>query len=692
MRSISYVAVIAALGTLLILAIATSDSLPSDGDDATGNALGAHNRAVQRRARSSRDRCSCAEHGSPGTGRATEQLCDDKSPIQTMEPLEPGGLRVRIADSEGSPVGGVSVDLDMTFDAFDSGNHMGRAVSRASDGIAKIGLERFDRSAESKKALESLNPHYIVRAHYPQVAPVSKRLDHEPVAGETIEFIVERTGSVEFTVVTEDGTPAPEGTWVRASWNRPEELERNRHGSAGGLAVTEVVLGKARIERIGPGLVFSAWAGAPGFTERRLDWMRGPKSAGETVHAEVQLGPAMATIRARVISTDGLRALANEKLSIELFETKADSSDRLVPGSRQAVVTDENGGFSWRQAPGGRDEDRFLQVMPQVGDLSRGGSAGSEAPPPWRFASVALPRVIEPGSEVDLGDIVLEPVPVIAAGIVVDEIGDPVEGAAVTFIEPYGSARLLRRHLRAPTVTTGLDGRFEQRAVGDPTWLAVRVDKRGYDLYYEPDAFGSADEAARRDPMSLVLTLTQVPVKPDLATGKIAMEIHGGPKAPFASLGLNLLESGGGLVRTTECRPPSMGEFELEHIAPGTYTAEVYCINGGWSPVQIDGVEVHANQTTRDSRLLPLDLTEFVQSVHLMIVHPSGAPFASTNVVCTNPANQATSIGATSDTGRLSVAVPRSTSKLEVRVANHPQVTVELVQGTTTQKVVIPGE
>jgi len=129
---------------------------------------------------------------------------------------------------------------------------------------------------------------------------------------------------------------------------------------------------------------------------------------------KLRLGPPLATVRLRVLDAAG-RPLANTRLHGELWH---DPDSVPGPASGPArpswfvLTTDSNGVATFHQNPG-RGE-----VVPRLDVTRRSRDKDTANDEHWSIGSVRLPITLAEGEMVDLGDVLLAPVPVISAGIV----------------------------------------------------------------------------------------------------------------------------------------------------------------------------------------------------------------------------------------------------------------------------------
>lgn len=394
-----------------------------------------------------------------------------------------GTLTVCVVDEAGATVGGVEVDLEIRFPAGSGRNVLGSAVSRASDGVATIGLETLGWEPDVAEALKAMSPFYVVRAKRAQSSSALTRLASEPSDGSTVDLVVAAGGTMLVRVLTINGGPAPPGATVFGWWSTPQEVERDRteSGDNEGLRSAPVVDGIARLEGIGPGLMIKLGPRAEGMQPISSDWIPGPVRAGETIRAEVRLGPELATLRGQLLGLDG-EPFANERLSLNLRYGVDVVGKPLVHTSNLFVSTNESGAFTFQRRPMERAESWSVDIVPKTGDPWP-NATGNDIPagaPEWTVAHVDLPRTLAAGADVDLGEIQLAPVPIVASGVVVDEFGAPAEAAGIAAYAAWGASWSERKLFSTGSNRSAPDGSFQVRAVRAYPQICLNVSKKGF--------------------------------------------------------------------------------------------------------------------------------------------------------------------------------------------------------------------
>ncbi|MEZ6197284.1 MAG: carboxypeptidase-like regulatory domain-containing protein [Planctomycetota bacterium] len=197
---------------------------------------------------------------------------------------------------------------------------------------------------------------------------------------------------------------------------------------------------------------------------------------------------ATCELLARVLGSDGRPRAQESFLGRLVFPDCLDERGEPV-AVRAYVHTDGFGGLIWRHrgalAPG---RVRF-ELWPEV------QKAGiSLWVPPVEIARRDLPGPVARGRTI-LGDLVLEAAPLVAAGLVLDETGNPLAGARVEIAVTRageGAAPMLYE------VVSGADGRFELRGEMGAVSVRVKVEDRNRPEMAELEAPAGTDDLVLR--------------------------------------------------------------------------------------------------------------------------------------------------------------------------------------------------
>lgn len=207
------------------------------------------------------------------------------------------------------------------------------------------------------------------------------------------------------------------------------------------------------------------------------------------VQAECVL-PALASIVGSVAVADGDEVLRRLRAEIETAESASDLEGATEPSAPSAA--DESVLVDVMISARSEGAERSATLAAATGEFEL---AGLEAGP-WTITLVGpgfkvfrLERDLEPGQVLDLGLIYLPAAPDVD-GLVVDPAdGEPVPGATVQVVEPWGGSR---------TITDG-DGGFTISTVGDgPLTLQVATEDRpARRVTWSPEVL-EGDAAGRR--------------------------------------------------------------------------------------------------------------------------------------------------------------------------------------------------
>lgn len=332
-------------------------------------------------------------------------------------------LRVRVANAQNHDLAGVPVGLRSMQDEQSEW-----LVERTtgSDGRAVFShLQRlvFHRSGSADLELAPALP-----LHDPPVIPV--RMSAIPAEEQLL--ILPATGSVVVRLLDPDRRPMLDAARVvlqATTEQRPEWLEETEfyQQARNGSHAMESTQGEARFPHVGLGMGLEVGVDFDGTWNFELTSARGPESAGEETVIEAVQRVLRPSLVLRVLLPDGT-PLANADLEVLLRTTTVD----------------------WNNADGDErrtDADGWLRFtldgdwVQERTDVQRSIEIRYGAPDSHVVLAGRLPgRAAWRSGPNDLGELRLEPLPILAAGIVVDEEGQPIVGAGVLL-----SRRQMRR-------------------------------------------------------------------------------------------------------------------------------------------------------------------------------------------------------------------------------------------------------
>lgn len=281
------------------------------------------------------------------------------------------------------------------------------------------------------------------------------------------------------------------------------------------------------------------------------------------------------------------------------------------------LQTDEAGGFRLA-LPSDLPEQGAVLLCLQLEPSAKDASGGAGGPPADLEASIELPAALLPG-EHRLGDLVLAPPPMLAAGLVTTAGGDPVADAEVygeALVDKRGEKEFWWRSFPALPVTavkTGGDGRFEIRGRIEGSHLGrfrLQVRREGF----RPPA--PVEIALGAEDLRIVLEVG--------AALAVRFAVPDGLAMPAGELSLVLAPSAGG--EELRCAPaPAPGEeFVWSDLAAGRYRLEVRHACAVEPLATLEGIELAAGQVLRDARLQPFELGEHLGVARLRVFAPDG--------------------------------------------------------------------
>ncbi len=307
----------------------------------------------------------------------------------------------------------------------------GARASRGGPGQATDLLAQPERaSTELVAALETAEPARRARMETPpELAPVA-RDGAAPVPPPA-------PGSVLVQLLTEDGSPAADGTRVRlqvlgAGAPRPA---LNRSWAPAGGVTAKIDSGQARFEGVELGRELELDA-AVGLARARAS-VAGPRSSGESVLVVLRLEPYLARLVFRALDPSGQPVRGDVQLEIRRWSEDRTNSNM---GNR---TTDDGGRFELEleaALPAGERRELEVRAHPLVGRVDL-----SQSFPPER---------------IDMGDLVLARAPLLADGRVVDGSGKPLPNVTISCRAALATWRVGAPPSHASTVTDEL-GEFE---------------------------------------------------------------------------------------------------------------------------------------------------------------------------------------------------------------------------------------
>ncbi len=499
------------------------------------------------------------------SARADERaaLAAQAAPSDAVDPEPDDDLVVIVRDAAGGPVAAAIVRL--VCQRLSATQMEGRMTE--ADGTARY-EQLGSRMATSEAAAWS------VQVRLPFLEGLVRTLDPAVIPREPLVFVLPPHGAVVVEVREADGRPVADGTGVALAVipeGEPRELAPIDHDRRSGqLAPTKN--GLARFAHVAPGTELQVSVERPGASAPAVAYGSGPLHAGEEARLVVLLGADEAVVLLRLIDPGG-RPLADTEVDLQFNRTTV---ARHMASRSMSRTTDSDGRLRFELPTAHFEGDTRALHVSTLWDL---------------WAEVDLSRSYPPG-ETDLGDLVLAPPSLVVAGRVVDTAGRPVMRVQVS-VEDVDREK--RGWLLEPR--TDREGRFDLRVAWNVNEVSVR-----------------AGEGARSSPPLRVAagTTDLVLVVPMVGALAGSVLVDEPLRSAFANrtlrdeLDIEVLTSG-----TTEPRSEARLEedrtFEVQELLPGLYSVS-FTARPGLELARVEGVEVVADETTRDPRLQEVDL------------------------------------------------------------------------------------
>lgn len=392
-------------------------------------------------------------------------------------------LVVQVVDEDGRFVPGVPIAVCMNRPEL-PWNIVVRSTDNIDGSAPFMNLDRLLRNPDA-------SPGYAVGFAFPlrlrQLVPFRlAALPEEP-----IRLVIPPTGSVTVTLANERGEPFQTGAQVSLGRTTVGDGGRETFRSE---TAARIIQGRASFPFVGVGTRLTIRV--DGVAEMRpLEVLRdGPTRQGEALTIDLTWTEQYPVIVGRAVLPDGTAiASRNGRFMVD---------ENMIRKGGASLVTDLVGRF------------RVVVRDPWTVGMIRTGEfflyPNDNAQLPSLDAELDLTYALEPG-ENDVGDIVFVPMPLVAAGQIVDQSGKPLAGVLVFVETPYPAkdgttAWRVGRDLAA---STGVDGRFEVYGhVADPE-LRVRGSMRDHRSAYSDIV----------PPGTVGITLTMIPGQDDKFEG-----------------------------------------------------------------------------------------------------------------------------------------------------------------------------
>ncbi len=482
-------------------------------------------------------------------------------------------FEMTVTDRSGAPIGGVPLVMHDERSRLMSFSKSIRARSRTSDGRAIFSHGGWWIDSEP-------GPSFDIAADAVLANPEKAGLDGFPRM-----LPLPDGGSVEVRVLDLEGKPAGNGAFVtlRLDPASPNATERSS------TVVRKLASGTAEFEyvEVGQDLVASATleGGLGPFTLR----VPGPTERGKHVVVEVPTGAICPQLVGRALDGDR-RVLANAKFEVQL-PVPPTNEDPQIPST---LATDAQGAFRLPLAHWPRPSTGRLRFVHWPGSGE-----------PLITALVDVTSSLAPG-ENSLGDVVLEGLPLIASGRVVDERGQPQWGVLVNVLAERDGGAWQQTPSKCETNRTG---QFAIMSEVEGDALALIVN--------DVDCLPSAVVPIARGAKDVVLTVARA--------GRIQGKVVVDPDVTVQEINLTWCVANaqtGEPTRTTFLVKPDGGArdhglFDLRGAMPGRGSLE---IRGVSTPIRtIDELYVNPGAPCADPRVAEIDLRGGVHAFNLTI-------------------------------------------------------------------------
>ncbi len=569
---------------------------------------------------------------------AVIRLVASRAVADTFEPL-----RVRVIDAEGAPVGGVRVQWIAWREDRPGARdwiHGGTGETDPESGIAELSL-LVHRELRWREQQGGGVHRYRVEALLPLAVRPELDLGTTLPVRELGTLQLPPCGRVDVTVEDGDGSPVSRG-----------EVEISATDLAGpeGRAVTRpVIAGRALFPAVGLGLELVLLARMDDGSRARAE-LRGPTLAGETVRANLRVGPAD-----RLVSF-----AAVDERRVPLAETLLEGNIHVTAGGGRAwfpvEVRTDAGGRAEVRIPASHITGATITGARGTDELSELDLRAERSRNEHLFADLTgtleLAGLAEATRELDLGPITFEGPPpsqreLLVSGHVQDELGIPLAGAALT-LEPLEDERSWQAHAR-----TGDDGAFELRGPAPEAGLRLTAGADGFLRETREDlTAGAANVVLRLSP-----------------AGRFHARVLLDPGIPADLLEASLTDG------LNEHSFVLQERANVAGLPPGAYALEIRTVQGRWLVARIGDLPVRGGENPIDPRLDPLDLRGRLGLCRFRCEWAETGPrFPATVLVRVGPWGEGPA--RTDETGLLVLVIPGGATAIELQPSGFERVRV----------------
>jgi len=509
--------------------------------------------------------------------------------------LPTADLTVRVVDLDGAPAAGVPVALRTKVHSPRNRMH----ATTGADGTAVLRHARYLLAEDGRYR----DGEGCVALDLCVARDVEAPLDPGAWPDEPVTLTLPPTGELEVVVSEADGSPCAlerevaisrvgedvwkDGELVGSTW-----VSSLDGGVPPGVACATAEGGRALFRYVGLDQELVALAKRNGASKTVAARGRGPTRPGERARLDVTLGVEEVSLRGWLVDEHGSPLVSLRSLA-ELFSGPSGSrvelanrlaGDYLRTGSG-TLHSDGAGRFRLDYDAGAVHAGRPLLVLTHARNEPGVHSTRIDLSDAWRAGPHAL------------GDVALPPAPVLAAGTVVDDLGQPIAGVQVAAVQDRGGwSRLVQR--------TDAEGSFALRSA-EPDVRAISFEKRGYVSRSHRDTIPASED--------LAITLFRA--------GRIEGRVLLPPGLTHrdVSVGSIMVDREGEGVAPAGYSPRPDGTFAREDLLPGDYRVGVR--SAGAELVERT-VTVRAGETTS----LELEVPGSVRAVEVQVLDPQGAP------------------------------------------------------------------
>ncbi len=511
-----------------------------------------------------------------------EDLTPAKAREHRLELAPDWDLVVEVRDAREEPLAGVPVNLTPTRQRW--------RWSRTEETERPAGTCVFEhagfRIARAPEVVWSVAPDLLLVDE-----------THEPLGPERppgpVVFRLPPLGELEVVVHELDGSPMPDGTKVALSLVRAGErrdvsvfsdVQRHRLSR-------QTVGGTVLFRHVALAQEFEAIVWRAGSSIRTKAYGQGPIVAGERATLTIRIGEDQPVLLLRAVDAAG-EPFVQAELELSFLHRLTWATDQW----KQSVTTDPEGRFRIDAS------NRFGAEEP-VHLLVRRSLEASEL-----VGQRHIDGVFGPGLH-DLGDVVIAPAPVLAAGRVESSSGEPIAGAGIRVAVKFSADDKGYQSGSWPDLRTDGEGAFELRSLTS-----------GEELQLTPFLEGLRGRAVRASvgETGILLVLRE--------TGAIEGSVLLDEDIPAEEIRVGMRREDGESDGTpSRIRRPEVdedGRFALEEILPGRYRLDVQAGQGEILE-SFDSVHVPSGDVCRDPRLQAIDLRGRLFAHRLALVPPT---------------------------------------------------------------------